>query len=164
MFDFQHNKLNNKNSFTVGIISDTHGRLPDSAVIALAGSKLIIHAGDIGEPAILEKLEIIAPVFPVKGNMDKGVWTREIPDSEIVNEGSVSLYILHDVSRIDLDPAASGFSAVIFGHTHRPFIERQNGVLFINPGSAARPRGNYPPSVVLLKVIGKSLEAQLVTL
>ncbi len=156
--------MNNKNSFIVGIISDTHGRLSDSAVTALAGSKLIIHAGDIGEQAVLEKLKIIAPVFPVKGNMDKGVWTHEIPDSEIVNEGAVSLYILHDVSRIDLDPAASGFSAVIFGHTHRPSIERQNGVLFINPGSATQPRSNYPPSVVLLKVTDKLLKAQLVTL
>jgi putative phosphoesterase len=164
LFDFWHNKLIDKNSFTVGIISDTHGRLPDSAVTALASSKLIIHAGDIGEPSVLEKLETIAPVFPVKGNMDKGVWAREIPDSEIVNHGAVSLYILHDISEIDLDPAASGFSAVIFGHTHRPFIEKQNGVLFINPGSATRPRSNYLPSIVLLKVTGKLLEAQLVTL
>ena len=156
--------MNNGNSFIVGIISDTHGLISDSAVIALAGSKLIIHAGDIGDPAIIEKLKIIAPVFPVKGNMDKGIWTREIPDSEIVDDGAVSLYILHDISRIDLDPAASGFSAVIFGHTHRPFIERQNGVLFINPGSATRPRNNYPPSVVLLKVTDRFLEAQLVTL
>ncbi|MFO7665867.1 MAG: metallophosphoesterase family protein [Desulfobacterales bacterium] len=156
--------MNDKASFTVGIISDTHGRLPDSATIALAGSKLIIHAGDIGEPAVLEKLKAIAPVFPVKGNMDKGVWAREIPDSEIVNQGAVSIYILHDISKIDLDPAASGFSAVIFGHTHRPFIERQNGVLFINPGSATQPRSNYLPSVVLLKVTDKFLEAQLVTL
>jgi len=156
--------LNDKNSFIVGIISDTHGRLPDFAVNALAGSKLIIHAGDIGEPAILDKLKTIAPVFPVKGNMDKGVWARKIPDSEVVNEGAVSLYILHDVSRIDLDPAASGFSAVIFGHTHRPSIERQNGVYFINPGSATNPRSNYPPSVALLKVTGRILEAQLVTL
>ena len=156
--------MNDKNSFTVGIISDTHGRLPDSAVTALAGSKLIIHAGDIGERSVLEKLEAIAPVFPVRGNMDKGVWAREIPDSEIVNHGAVSLYILHDVSGIDLDPAASGFSAVIFGHTHRPSIERQNGVLFINPGSATHPRSHYLPSVVLLKVTGKILEAQLVTL
>lgn len=156
--------MNDKNSFIVGIISDTHGRLPDFAVNALAGSKLIIHAGDIGEPAILDKLKTIAPVFPVKGNMDKGVWARKIPDSEVVNEGAVSLYILHDVSRIDLDPAASGFSAVIFGHTHRPSIERQNGVYFINPGSATNPRSNYPPSVALLKVTGRILEAQLVTL
>jgi uncharacterized protein len=156
--------LNNENRFTVGIISDTHGRLSDSALIALAGSRIIIHAGDIGNPDIIDKLKTIAPVFPVKGNMDKGAWARKIPDSEIVNDGAVSLYILHDISKIDLDPAASGFSAVIFGHTHRPFIEKQNEVLFINPGSATQPRSNHPPSVVLLKVIGKSLEAQLVTL
>jgi len=156
--------LNNEKSFIVGIIADTHGRLSDSAVIALTGSRLIIHAGDIGDTAILEKLKTIAPVFPVRGNMDKGIWTSEIPDSEIVDDGSVSLYILHDISRIDLDPASSGFSAVIFGHTHTPFIERQNGVLFINPGSATRPRSNYPPSVVRLKVTDRLLEAQLVTL
>ncbi|RPJ11503.1 MAG: metallophosphoesterase [Desulfobacteraceae bacterium] len=148
----------------MGIISDTHGRITESALNALAGSELIIHAGDIGEKDVLEKLKSIAPVFPVKGNMDKGAWARGIPGSETVNHGCVSLYILHDISRIDLDPAASGFSAVIFGHTHKPFIDRQNGVLFVNPGSATQPRSNHPPSVALLTVTGGFLEARLVIL
>jgi hypothetical protein len=156
--------LKDTNSFTIGIISDTHGRITESALNALAGSELIIHAGDIGEKDVLEKLKSIAPVFPVKGNMDKGAWARGIPGSETVNHGCVSLYILHDISRIDLDPAASGFSAVIFGHTHKPFIERQNGVLFVNPGSATQPRSNHPPSVAILKVTGGFLEARLVIL
>lgn len=156
--------MNKDIRFTVGIISDTHGRLSDSAITAFAGSRLIIHAGDIGEPDIIDKLEAIAPVFPVKGNMDKGAWARKIPDSEIVNDGAVSLYILHDISKLDLDPAASGFSAVIFGHTHRPYIEQQQGVLFINPGSATQPRGNHPPSVVILEVVNKFLDARLVFL
>lgn len=156
--------MKDTNSFTIGIISDTHGRITESALNALAGSELIIHAGDIGEKDVLEKLKSIAPVFPVKGNMDKGAWARGIPGSETVNHGCVSLYILHDISRIDLDPAASGFSAVIFGHTHKPFIDRQNGVLFVNPGSATQPRSNHPPSVALLTVTGGFLEARLVIL
>jgi hypothetical protein len=156
--------LNDSDSFTIGIISDTHGRISESALNALAGSELIIHAGDIGEKDILEKLRSIAPVFPVKGNMDKGAWTRAIPGSDTVSHGGVSLYVLHDISGIDLDPAVSGFSAVIFGHTHKPFIERQNGVLFVNPGSATQPRSNHPPSVALLKVTNGFLEARLVIL
>ncbi len=156
--------MKDTNSFTIGIISDTHGRITESALNALAGSELIIHAGDIGEKDVLEKLKSIAPVFPVKGNMDKGAWARGIPGSETVNHGCVSLYIFPDISRIDLDPAASGFSAVIFGHTHKPFIDRQNGVLFVNPGSATQPRSNHPPSVALLTVTGGFLEARLVIL
>jgi uncharacterized protein len=153
-----------KNSLIIGIISDTHGALPPSAVKALSCTDLIIHAGDIGKPAVLDNLEKIAPVFPVKGNMDRGEWAVKIPYKELINKSGVLLYVLHDASNLDLDPAASGFSAVISGHTHRPLIEEHDGVLFINPGSAVQPRGNYPPSIVLLKIKDKYLEPRFVSL
>ena len=152
------------NSLIVGIISDTHGVLPSSASRALSCADLIIHAGDIDKPAVLDNLQKIAPVFPVKGNMDNGKWTVKIPDTAVINKGGVLLYVLHDVSNLDLDPVASGFSAVISGHTHRPLIEEHGGVLFINPGSAAQPRSNYPPSIVLLKIKDKNLEPLFVSL
>lgn len=153
-----------KNSLIVGIISDTHGALPPSAINALSCADLIIHAGDIGKPAVLDNLQKIAPVFPVKGNMDKGDWTVKLPDTEIIDRGGILLYVLHDVSNLDLDPADAGFSAVISGHTHRPLIEEHDGVLFINPGSAAQPRSNYPPSIVLLKINDKTLDPRFVSL
>lgn len=154
----------NKKSLIAGIISDTHGTLPPSAVDALSCADLIIHAGDIGKPAVLDNLKKIAPVFPVKGNMDKGEWTTKLPDTEVINKVGVLLYVLHDASNLDIDPAAAGFSAVISGHTHRPLIEEHDGVLFINPGSATQPRSNYPPSIVLLKIEDKSLKAQFISL
>jgi len=154
----------NNNNLIVGIISDTHGALAPSAVNALLCADLIIHAGDIDKPAVLDDLQKIAPVFPVKGNMDKGEWTVKIPDTELINKGGILLYVLHDVSNLDLDPAASGFSAVISGHTHQPLIEERDGVLFINPGSAAQPRGNYSPSLVLLHIKNKKLDPRFIGL
>ncbi|MDQ1331396.1 MAG: uncharacterized protein QG578_1664 [Thermodesulfobacteriota bacterium] len=153
-----------KTSLTAGIISDTHGALPLSAIKALSCTDLIIHAGDIGKPAVLDNLQKIAPVFPVKGNMDRGEWAVKIPYKELINKGGVLLYVLHDASNLDLDPAASGFSAVISGHTHRPLIEEHDGVLFINPGSAVQPRGNYPPSIVLLTIKDKYLDPRFISL
>jgi len=153
-----------ENSLIVGIISDTHGALPSSAIKALSCADLIIHAGDIGKPAVLDNLKKIAPVYPVKGNMDNGDWTVRLPDTEIINRGGILLYVLHDVANLNLDPADAGFSAVISGHTHRPLIEKHDGVLFINPGSAAQPRSNYPPSIVLLKINDKTLDPRFVSL
>ncbi len=153
-----------KTSLIAGIISDTHGALPPSAIKALSCADLIIHAGDIGKPAVLDNLQKIAPVFPVKGNMDRGEWAVRIPYKELIEKGGVLLYVIHDASSLDIDPAASGFSAVISGHTHRPLIEEYDGVLFINPGSAVQPRGNYPPSIVLLTIKDKYLDPRFVSL
>jgi len=148
--------------YRVGVISDTHGFLRPQAVEALEGSDLIIHAGDIGKLEILEALREIAPVFAVRGNMDWGEWTRDLFETEIVEIGEILLYVLHDVNQLDLEPTASGFSAVISGHTHRPSIDTRNGVLFLNPGTAGPFRS--PTSVALLHLRGSTLEAQLVPL
>ncbi len=104
----------------VGVISDTHGLMRPQALDALAGSELILHAGDIGSPEVLEALRQISPVIAVRGNNDKGAWAQELADSEIVEAGGVFFYVLHDAAQLDLDPRAAGFRAVVSGHSHRP--------------------------------------------
>ena len=153
--------IQTKNNFIVGVISDTHGLLQPAAIEAFKGTDLIIHAGDVGKPDILEDLQAIAPVEVVRGNMDMGDWAHKLPETKLIEVGSVLLYVIHDVYKIDIKPAKAGISAIIHGHTHKPSsIEDHNGVLFLNPGSATQPRFNSPASVALLNVRGKSLVAE----
>ena len=153
-----------KNTHLVGVISDTHGLLRPEVLRELEGVSLIIHAGDVGNPAVLQRLENIAPVVAVRGNTDRDGWASKLPLTEVVDIGGFSLYVLHDLGRLDLNPAASGFSAVIYGHTHEPAIENKNKVLFFNPGSAGPKRSRLPVSVGLLTIRQKKLEAELITL
>jgi putative phosphoesterase len=148
----------------IGIISDTHGSLGAAAADAMDGVDLIIHAGDIDTPEVLRALNRIAPVTAVRGNMDRGPWTAGLPAAEVVAAGEKHIYVLHDLQRLDLDPSASGFSAVVCGHTHRPAIERHNGVLFINPGSAAYPRWNTASSVAVLECGPAGIQARILFL
>jgi uncharacterized protein len=148
----------------IGVISDTHGLLRPQAVQALAGVELIIHAGDIGDPKILAALKRIAPVHAVRGNTDRGDWAAHLPQSLVVEVGGVHLYVLHELFCLDLDPAAAGIKAVIFGHSHRPHLEHQNGVLFLNPGSAGPRRFTLPVSLARLVIQRDSLQAELVEL
>lgn len=136
----------------IGVISDTHGLLRPEAVQALEGSSLIIHAGDVGDPGILDELRKIAPVVAVRGNIDKG---EALPEVMRVEHGGVSIYVLHDVNQLDIDPAAAGFDAVISGHSHKPSIREENGVLYLNPGSAGPRRFRLPVTVARLDVRGK---------
>ena len=148
----------------IGVISDTHGLLRPQAVQALEGVDLIIHAGDIGGPKILRALERIAPVHAVRGNTDRGDWAANLPQSLVVEVGGVHLYVLHELFCLDLDPAAAGINAVIFGHSHSPHLERKNGVLFLNPGSAGPRRFTLPVSLATLHIQGNSLETQFIRL
>src|SRR5438046_444355 len=100
----------------IGVISDTHGLLRPEAFAALQGSDFIIHAGDIGDPAILEKLSAIAPLTAIRGNIDTGPWSRKIPETIVLEVGGLSIYVLHNLDRLDLKPGAAGFAAVIYGH------------------------------------------------
>src|SRR5215467_14005954 len=120
----------------IAVISDTHGLLRPQAVAALRGSALIIHAGDVGSPDILDELQKIAPVVAVRGNVDRGAWAERLPHSEIVEHEGVRLYVLHILEDLDLDPPTADFHAVITGHTHRPKMKTKDGVLYFNPGSA----------------------------
>ena len=159
-----HNKNRGKDKFTVGIISDTHGLLRPEAVDALQGSDLIIHAGDVGEFSMLDELNMTAPVVAVRGNMDNEGRAYELKKTEVIEKNKVLFYVIHDISRIDLDPSAAGFNAVISGHTHSPLIRKNGGVLYINPGSAGPRRSKLPVSVALLHVRGRSLDAEVIRL
>src|SRR5258705_7665230 len=134
----------------IGIISDTHGLLRPEAIKQLAGADHIIHAGDIGAPEVIEGLRRVAPTTAIRGNIDAGEWAKDYPDSELVVLGGRSLYVLHNLKEIKLDPAASGFDVIISGHSHRPKIEPKNGVLYVNPGSAEPRRFKLPIAVAII--------------
>jgi len=149
---------------TVGVISDTHGLLRPEATEALQGSKLIVHAGDVGNAEVLERLRAIAPTVAVRGNVDGGAWATALPVTDVVEVGRLRLYVLHELSGLDLDPKAAGFAAVISGHTHRPSAEVRNGVLYLNPGSAGPRRFSLPVAVAKLQVVGVSLSHEILEL
>ncbi len=136
----------------VGVISDTHGLLRPEAKQALRGSDLIIHAGDVGNPAIIAELKAIAPLFVVRGNVDKGAWADDLPVKEVVEFSRSSIYVFHDLHNLDLDPEAAGFHAVVTGHTHRAHEYRKGKVLFLNPGSAGPKRFDLPITLARLNV------------
>jgi putative phosphoesterase len=148
----------------VGVISDTHGLMRPQALDALAASELILHAGDIGSPEILEALRQIGPVVAVRGSNDKGPWAQELADAEIVEADGVFFYVLHDAAQLDLDPRAVGFRAVISGHSHRPKVEERKGVLYLNPGSAGPCRFKLPITVARVEVGGGRVSATIVHL
>ena len=148
----------------VGVISDTHGLLRPESLAALQGSQQIIHAGDIGDPAILQSLGKIAPVTAVRGNVDREAWTRTIPASNVLKAGGISIYVLHDLATLDLKPEAAGFSVVVYGHSHVPKQETRNGVLYFNPGAAGPKRFRLPVSVGRLVIENGAIHGEIITL
>jgi putative phosphoesterase len=134
----------------IGLISDTHGLLRDQALEALRGSELIIHAGDVGKPEILSALEELAPVIAVKGNIDTGAWASKLPATALVEVGPATIYVLHDVHELDLDPVAAGIRIIVSGHSHKPSRIEKSGVLYINPGAAGPRRFKLPVTVARL--------------
>jgi uncharacterized protein len=138
------------NPKTIGLISDTHGLLRPQALRALEGSDLIIHAGDVGDPKILEALKTLAPVFAVRGNVDTDEWALALPETEVIETDPATIYVLHDVHALDLDPAAAGFHIIVSGHSHKPSRTDHGGVLFLNPGSAGPRRFDLPVTAALL--------------
>jgi putative phosphoesterase len=131
----------------LGLISDTHGLLREEAVRALRGSDLILHAGDVGAPEILQSLKTLAPVIAVRGNVDSGKWAQGLPLTEAIPAGLTMIYMLHILQDLDINPAAGGFQIVVSGHSHKPGQTEKDGVLYINPGSAG-PRRFYLPITV----------------
>jgi putative phosphoesterase len=148
----------------IGVISDTHGLLRPEAIAALHGSQYIIHAGDVGDPQILDKLSAIAPVTAVRGNVDHGPWARKIPATNVLEIGEISIYVLHVIQELDLKPEAAKFAAVVYGHSHVPKSEMKNGVLYFNPGSAGPRRFKLPVSVGRLVIEDGKIEAQILLL
>jgi uncharacterized protein len=148
----------------IGVISDTHGLLRPEAVQALEGSQLIVHAGDVGAPEILQRLRDIAPTMAVRGNVDTQSWARGLPLTEVVQAGPLHLYVLHDLASLDLDPKAAGFAAVISGHSHKPVAETRDGVLYLNPGSAGPRRFRLPICLARLRLTGDHLDYEFIDL
>lgn len=146
----------------VGVISDTHGLLRPEAIEALRSSEHILHAGDVGSPDILVELRKIVPVTAVRGNVDHGPWAQALSETEVVELAGVSLYMLHDLKHLDLDPRAAGFAAVISGHTHQPKSEQRNGVLYLNPGSAGPRRFQLPITVAILRIENLTVRAEII--
>ena len=136
----------------VGVISDTHGLLRPEALEVLEGVDLIVHAGDIGSPQIIDALRELAPVFAIRGNVDRGIWADEFSATEIVEVDDLLLYVLHDLGQLDLDPAAAGFRVVIYGHSHDPKVAEKQGVVYLNPGSAGPRRLRLPISMARMVV------------
>jgi putative phosphoesterase len=130
----------------------------------LHGSDRIIHAGDVGSPEILGTLAAIAPVTAVRGNVDQDAWARKLPETDVLEVGGVSIYVLHDLSMLDLKPETAGFRVVISGHSHIPRQETRAGVLYFNPGSAGPRRFKLPVSVGRVKISGEKIEAEIVAL
>ena len=151
-------------AITVGVISDTHGLLRPEATDALKGSDLIVHAGDVGSAEILEQLRAIAPTFAVRGNVDTGAWAKTLPLTDVVAAGPLHLYVLHDLTTLDLNPRAAGFAAVIYGHSHRPSVETRGGVLYLNPGSVGPRRFTLPIAMAKLHVVDDRLSHEMIEL
>ncbi len=148
----------------IGLISDTHGLLRPEAKAFLHGSDFIIHAGDICDPSVLDELNTIAPVTVVRGNNDKGSWAEHLNETEFLQVGEFFLYVIHDLSQLDIEPAAAGVRAVVSGHTHKPLVEERDGVLFVNPGSAGPRRFTLPIAVGEIVIDGSSLSAKTIEL
>ncbi len=156
--------MNTKVNWTIGVISDTHGLLRPEAIAAFEGADYIIHAGDIGNPAILTRLAAIAPLTTVRGNVDRESWTRKIPASNILEVGNISIYVLHNLNELDLKPEAAGFAAVVSGHTHQPKQDLRNGVLYFNPGSAGPRRFKLQVTVGRLRIQEGKIESAVIDL
>jgi putative phosphoesterase len=148
----------------IGLISDTHGLIRPQALAALEGVDLIIHAGDIGKPDVLQSLKAVAPLVAIRGNIDKDAWADSLPETKVLKIGAVRLYVIHNATELDFSPAARGFQVVISGHSHKPLIVRRDGVLFVNPGSAGPRRFKLPVAVAKLRLDGRDLRAKIIYL
>jgi uncharacterized protein len=148
----------------IAVISDTHGLLRPQAIEALQGCELILHAGDVGKPEVLDGLRQLAPVVAVRGNVDVEPWATRLPMMEIAEAGTKSFYILHRIADLDMNPKAAGVDAVIYGHSHQPLIEWREGVLFFNPGSAGPRRFSLPVTVGRIALLNGELRPEIIPL
>ena len=148
----------------IGVVSDTHGLLRPQALAFLRGSDFVIHAGDVGDEAILKDLASIAPLIAVRGNNDRAPCARSVRETEVLRVERASIYVIHDIAELDVDPVAAGFQVVVSGHSHKPSITEKGGVLYLNPGSAGPRRFKLPIAAAEIVVDGSAVRAQLVEL
>jgi len=156
--------LTKMESIRIGLISDTHNLLRTEARLALKGVDHIIHAGDICDAKVLQELEAIAPVTAVRGNNDRGPWAAELPERVRIDIGGVPIYIMHNLHDLDVVPEAAGIKVVVTGHSHRPIMKMENGVLYVNPGSAGPRRFKLPISIGFLEIADGRAKGRLQTL
>ena len=145
----------------IGVISDTHGLLRPEALTALAGVEHILHAGDIGDIAILDALRSIAPVTAIRGNIDTSGACAELPATEMVELGGRIFYLVHAIQDLDISPSAAGVDVVVYGHSHKPSVEQRSTVLYLNPGSAGPRRFQLPVTLALLTTSAAGVDARL---
>jgi uncharacterized protein len=145
----------------VGLIADTHGLLRPAATAFLAGSDHIVHAGDVGDPSILDTLAAIAPLTAIRGNVDTDAWAKRLNETELIRFGGIAVYVLHDLAALAIDPRAAGIRVVVSGHSHQPLVVERDGVLYVNPGSAGPRRFRLPIAVAELLVDGTTVEAHV---
>jgi putative phosphoesterase len=148
----------------IGVLSDTHGLLRPEVIPALAGVEHILHAGDVGDAAILDRLRQTAPVTAIRGNIDTRGLCAQLPGTELVELGGIAFYLLHDLHELDLEPRAAGIRVVVSGHSHQPRIEERQGVLYLNPGSAGPRRFSLPVTVAVVTIVAGRPTAELVPL
>jgi len=145
----------------VGAISDTHGLLRPEVLKLFKSVDLILHAGDIGDRQILEQLMALAPTIAVRGNNDKGEWARRIPESRQIDVGGISIFMIHDIKEITAS-SHSSVDIILSGHSHKPSIERRDGILYLNPGSAGPRRFKLPVSVARITISKSQVTARLI--
>lgn len=148
----------------LGVISDTHGLLRPQAIAALRGCAALVHAGDIGSPDVLAYLQALAPVTAVRGNNDFDDWARDVPEEVTFEIDKVRIHVLHDVKQLAIDPIAEHVNVVIAGHSHSPLIDRRDGVLYFNPGSAGPRRFRLPIAVGILEIRRGDVQPRIVEL
>ena len=151
-------------SVVVGVISDTHGLLRPEAIAALADVDYILHAGDVGDPEILNRLRHIAPLTAIRGNVDVAGVCSKLPPTDVVDLGGHLFYLVHALEDLDIEPVAAGVSVVVYGHSHRHEVRQQRGVLYLNPGSAGPRRFHLPTTLAKVKISDESLLTNFVTL
>lgn len=151
--------------YRVGVISDTHGLVRPEALQALGNCDLILHAGDIGKPEVLDKLCQVAPVEAVRGNVDVGDWAKALPERRIVEIGMIKILLLHNVKELEPNaPVLQNVQAIVSGHSHQPGFSRKDDKWWINPGSAGPRRFKLPICLALLNIQGETLDVQLIEL
>src|SRR5882724_4104874 len=153
-----------KNTLRVALLSDTHGLMRAEARTFAVGCDYIIHGGDIGSAQILDELAAVAPLFAVRGNNDTQEWAAHLPETEMIRIGGAFVYVIHDLSQLDIEPHAAGVQVIVSGHSHKPLVEERDGILYVNPGSCGPRRFKLPISVGELIVAGTQVSGRTVEL
>ena len=152
------------NSGRIGLVSDTHGLVRPEALAALKGSEVIIHAGDIGKAEVLDSLDSIAPVIAIKGNNDRDLWAKKIPDVLNLEINGINIRVIHNVKELKAHPAQDGIRIIVSGHSHKPSVVERDGILFINPGSAGPRRFKLPIAVGKLRIVRGRVRGKIIEL